>query len=157
MIIPIEKRIDNQIAKVTNSIVLSGSNLYPPHIGLAISGQYFSCSANKVKTGISFQRVFNNIKRRNYKIIIAELNFIPDYLTAEQVFTNYGVLNHNKTCLIPVKKTIEICIDKKISSHFVYELLPILEQENLIKNYSHFGLDDKIVKNEIHLFRVFKE
>ena len=151
MIIPIDKPITNQLAKITNSIVLSGSNFHPPHIGLAISGQYFSCSANKVKAGISFQKLFNNIKRKNFKIIIAELNFRPDYSLAKEVFESYGVLNENKTCLSPVKKTIEATLNKKITSDFVFELLPFLDQENLIKNYSHFGLDDEIVDDQFQL------
>jgi hypothetical protein len=67
------------------------------------------------------------------------------------VFESYGVLNENKTCLSPVKKTIEATLNKKITSDFVFELLPFLDQENLIKNYSHFGLDDEIVDDQFQL------
>jgi hypothetical protein len=157
MKILIKKEFNNQLSQNTNAIVLSGKNFVPPHIGLIISGQYFSCSANKVKTGLPFEKVFNNFKRSGYKLIIAELNFQPSKKLAIDIFKNHGLLINGKTCLYPVKNTIEKFLDKKFDADFVYEFLPTLEKNGFIKQYLHFGLNEQIQKNHFELIKYSKE
>ena len=157
MIINIQNTIDPKLIKQLDGIVLSGSNFYPPHIGLLISGKYFSCSARSVKKAISFDRVYKKFQIKNFKVIIAELNFSPSNFVANQLFTNHGVLEGPKTCLGPVKKTIENYLSLSFDANFIYEFLPILEKHQLINGYFQYGLDKQMIKGKYKLKNYSKQ
>ena len=147
MKIYLSEKIDESSIEKINAIVLSGSDLNPPHIGLIILGRYFSCSVSSVITDVPFLRIFKNLKRRNHKIIFAEINISFSVERIKGLFLNHGVLNNEKTCLYPVKKSIESSLNLKFNSEFIFELLPLIEKLNLIEKYSHFGLDSEISNN----------
>ena len=151
MIINIQNPIDFKSINKINGIVLSGSNFYPPHIGLILNGKYFSCSAHSVKSAIPFNIVYKKFQIKNFKVVIAELNFSPSNFTAENLFTNHGVLEGSKTCLEPVKKTIEDYLNLSFDVNFIYEFLPILEKHKLITGYFQHGLDEEIINGKYEL------
>ena len=151
MIINIQNKINTKSIKHLDGIVLSGSNFYPPHIGLLVKGKYYSCSAYAVKKAIPFNRAFKKFQIKNFKVLIAELHFSPSNFKADHFFTNHGVLEGSKTCLSPVKKTIEDYLSLSFDANFIYEFLPILEKLKLINVYSHHGLDEEITNEKYEL------
>ena len=147
---------EDSLVKKTG-IFLSGLNFSPPHLSLVINGQYYSCSANSVKSNLSFRKIFNKLKRRKYLMIFCELNFPISLNKAKDNFQNYGILDGNKTCLGPVKKTIESELKLNIHADFIFELLPFLEAKNLVNNYFHYGLNDHIHDNYFQLQKYSKD
>ncbi|MBL17809.1 MAG: hypothetical protein CL848_02895 [Crocinitomicaceae bacterium] len=157
MKIYVNKEISNHSIDNVTGIVLSGNNFIPPHLGLVISGNYFSCSANSVKTNVPFSRIFNKLKRRNHKLLIAELDIPISIQKSREIFNDYGVLCDDKTCLGPVKKTIEFHLNQNFKSNFIFELLPVLEEKRIIKSYLQFNLDAYISNNGFNLPTYTKE
>ena len=147
---------EDSLDKITG-ILLSGLNFKPPHLSLVIDGQYYSCSANSVKSNLSFKKIFNKLKRRKNLMLFCELNLPISLIEAENNFKNYGILKENKTCLGPVKKTIENELKLKFKANYIFELLPFLEAKNLINNYFHHGLNNEIKDNYFHLSKYSKE
>ena len=146
---------EDSLGKITG-IFLSGLNFKPPHVSLIIDGRYYSCSASSVKSNLSFRKIFNKLKIRKYLMLLCELNLPLSLIKAENIFQNYGVLKENKTCLGPVKKTIESELDLNIQADFIFELLPFLEAKNIINNYSHYGLNEDIQDNYFYLSKYSK-
>ncbi len=90
-------------------------------------------------------------------MIFCELNFPISLNKAKDIFQNYGILEENKTCLGPVKKTIESELKLNIHADFIFELLPFLEAKNLVNNYFHYGLNDHILDNYFQLHKYSKD
>jgi len=134
-----------------NAIVLSGRDFFPPHIGLVVSGQYFSCTAKGVKLGIPFPLMFQTFKRKKFKLIFAHLNVTILQENVVKEFTDYGKLERGKTCLFPVKNTIEHATAKTFKAGFVFELLPLLKKEEILTHYSHYRLEESIVADSFNL------
>ena len=147
---------EDSLDKITG-ILLSGLNFKPPHLSLVINGQYYSCSANSVKSNISFRRIYNSLKKRKYLMLFCELNLSISFIKARNIFQNYGVLKENNTCLGPIKKTIESELKSNIQADFIFELLPFLETKKLVNSYFHFGLKTETNDNYFHLPRYTKD
>ena len=153
MIVDVKRsqRISEASLDSLNAVVLSGRDFFPPHIGLVVSGQYFSCTAKGVKLGIPFPLMFQTFKRKKFKLVFAHLNVAIPQKNAVKEFTDYGKLEHGKTCLFPVKNTIENATAKTFKARFVFELLPLLKKEEILTHYSHYRLEESIVADSFIL------
>ena len=89
MIVDVKRsqRISKASLDSLNAVVLSGRDFFPPHIGLVVSGQYFSCTAKGVKLVIPFPLMLQTFKRKKYKLIFAHLNLAIPHKNAVKEFT----------------------------------------------------------------------
>ena len=104
-----------------------------------------------MKLGIPFPLMFQTFKRKKFKLIFAHLNVtIPQKYVVKE-FSDYGRLEGEKTCLFPVKNAIENAMAKTFKARFIFELLPLLKDEEILTHYSHYRLEESIVADSFIL------
>lgn len=125
----------------------------PPHIALISDGKYYSLSARKVDNGIPLERFINTIERKHIPTLFIHIennNIVASYEAISintQLQSIYKELqplkNTETTCLSPIKQFFATYYSPRFSSiNYVFELLAIAEQLELLKECSSIFCDD---------------
>ena len=122
----------NNLALIKSAIVLNGSDFNPQHVGLLLNNKYFSSTANGLKINVPFEHIFNAFKRRKHKVIIASTNINIDLPLALEIFKQHDFLGVNYSCYKPVKVCFEKSLNTIFDATYVYQLLPILVNRNIL-------------------------
>ena len=113
-----------------------------PHLGLIKKGHYYSLTYKKTQLKEPFKPYFNFLKRSGRAMLFLEIK--TDLDEVEEVFERYEKAVVGKTtCLHPIRETIL----PSSQANFIYELLPELEQIEVIGQAFHVNMDDLLDEN----------
>ena len=136
----LDDMLDLDFNKV-NGLLLTDAEKIPPHIGLVCNGFYYSATANGIILDRKMSSVLDVITKKKKKVLFALFAFKFDKEIVRETFLEYGSLVNGKTCLHPARICIEKSTGLKFNVNFVFELLPLMSEEKLIRDYHHFLLD----------------
>ena len=131
------------------AIVLNGEDFNPPHVGLLLGNEYYSCTVNGLKLGFSFTQFCQILSRKEQKFVIFNTSLNLDKKLVESVFVEYQNLGVEHSCFKPVKACFELVKNKPLNTEFAYELIEFLLKENNITETYHFGFDSHTLQLEI--------
>lgn len=140
-------------------LVLLNVTRVPPHLAISISGKLFTLSVKGPTVEGDLSSLLRIIRQRSIESIFIKLS-VPWVFTLEQLqneIRNY-VLAYPRvdvglaTCLAPIKDFCGSVYDAEtINVNFIYELLPVLEQKNVIDSCYHLNLDQYLRKDSFML------
>jgi hypothetical protein len=124
-----------------------------PHLVYLHDGRYYSLTYKGVELAFSFLPYLDRLIRTKKKMIFIELDV--ELLNAFEVFSSYkNAGDDQKTCLNPVKELIL----PESKAEMVFQLIPELYKNGLIKSVSHIGLEDMLdEKGDFELTEYAKE
>jgi hypothetical protein len=158
--------------KITSEIseekLLNGTYIFifraskiPPHIGIITGGQLFDITTVGPNKGVDVLAFYRTALKRKSEVVFVELFTSNSTLNQTEVITekvnHYWKVSDDVSCLNPVKDFIETSFNVDVqSSNFIFELLPILYDLELIKNVSQINLDKKISNNIFDIIKYTK-
>lgn len=123
-------------------LCLFGTDKIPPHLGLIVNGKYYSTSAKGSRVGEKANLILRRVKQSTIPTLFIKLDIVEDNQKLIAAFGNYPKLKEKQTCLLPIKDYISSIGEDVSKANFVYELIPILLESNLIKDsYSLYMKD----------------
>lgn len=138
-------------------ILLHRASKIPPHIGLIVNGKLFEISTSGPGYNLSGEVVLQTAQKRGVEVVLVELKS-PNHKIEdlEQLITklvkHYDKVTKDVSCLNPIQDFIEQIykIDLK-SVNFIFELLPILYFEKLVKSSYQVNLTHQLIDNNFLL------
>lgn len=124
----------------------------PPHLGIITNGKLYDISTIGPNLGLSVQDFYKTIVKRKTETIFIELNKKEvnniEVLIAENV-KKYWKVTKEVSCLSPIRDFIEEVYNLKEAqaANFIFELLPILQKNNLVKEIGELNLSNKLINN----------
>jgi hypothetical protein len=127
----------------------------PPHIGIITNGMLYDITSVGPNIDLPVSNFYQTVLRRKTEVVFIELEQ-PIGISLSQIITKkvreYWKVTMNTSCLNPIKDFINEVYSIEVSdSKFIFELLPILFEKNLIKGASQLNLSSKIVFNYLEL------
>lgn len=127
-------------------VVIHASRI-PPHIGIIAGGKYHSLTIKGQETDQPLEILMKNIRIRKIPSLFIKINssLLSDDLLREHVVRNVRqfpkAAADGATCLSPVKLFFEQAFSVSMQNiQYLFELLPKLEEENLLENVSSLNI-----------------
>ena len=139
----LDDMLDLDFSKV-NGLLLTDAEKIPPHIGLVSNGFYYSATANGTILDRKMTSVLDVIIKKKKKVLFASFDFKLDEEIIRKTFLEYGALVNGKTCLHPARICVEKSTGLEFNVNFVFELLPLMQEQKLISSYHHFSLENHL-------------
>jgi hypothetical protein len=118
-------------------ILINPENI--PHLVYLQDGRYYSLTYKGVELGFSFSPYLERLIRLKKKIVFIEVQ--RNSVSPFQLFSDYiAAGNENSTCFYPIK---DILLPES-KSEMIYELIPELYMNGLIKGATHFGMKEDL-------------
>lgn len=159
--IPITHQIENINLEKGVFIFIHRASKTPPHIGMVINGLLFEISTS----GPGFQQkgidLLKTAQKRGVELVFIELvsnqsNNMEDNMI--QLVKHYHHVSNEISCLNPVKDFIESTYQIEVkSARFIFELLPILYLNHLVKASYEVNLTHKLIEGQFTLKTYSKE
>jgi hypothetical protein len=129
----------------------------PPHIGVIVNGLLYDITSVGPNIGLSISDFYKTAVKRKTEVLFVELekaNFsMLNELISVIVEAHYKVTTEN-SCLTPVKEFINEAYAVDVhQTNFIFELLPVLYQKELITSIWELNLSKKI---ELSIFKLTK-
>jgi len=127
----------------------------PPHLGIIANGKLYDISTVGPNIDLPVKDFYRTVLKRKTSVVFIELDQPMDVdlasIITEKV-RNYWKVTSTTSCLSPIKDFIgEVYHINVDVARFVFELLPILFEKNLIKSTSQVNLDNKLINNIFEL------
>jgi len=134
----------------------------PPHIGIITNGLLFDITSVGPNRGVDVVEFYQTCLKRKNEVLFIELEQIGSSLDLFDNITEkvdkYWKVDEEVSCLNPVKDFIAEAFDVKVNhTNFIFELLPILYENELVLNISQLNLDTKLKNNVFQLKKYTKE
>jgi len=152
----ISAKIKKEQLKEGLYIFLFRASRIPPHLGIIYNSKLFDITLNGPTVGMDAKEFFDTIKEKYTKTIFIQLNNPTKSQNLieliEEKVRKYNNVSKTISCLNPIKDFIQKAYGIEVASaNFIFELLPILEKENIINNCFHINLDRKITDSVFQL------
>ena len=129
----------------------------PPHIGLIFNGKVYDITLVGPNLGTNAPTFVATIKKKYTKTLFLELtkpNFtdeeIESILLSE--IKKFNNVSQENSCLSPIKTVFNQFFDINIDNvNYIFDLIPLLHQKNIIKQVFHLNLDRNLQKNTFYL------
>lgn len=144
-------------------IFIHRASKIPPHIGLIVDGTLFEISANGPGYSFSGSMMLKTAQKRGVEVVYIELNTpVKKEEDIEQLMTklvkHYFKVSSDVSCLNPVKDFIQETYQIDVSkANFIFELLPILYLNKLVKASFEVNLSHKLIENNFLLKKYTKQ
>jgi len=120
----------------------------PPHIGVITNGMLYDITSVGPNIDLPVADFYTTVIKRKTEVIFVELkqslNFDLSAVITEKV-RDYWKVTPNTSCLNPIKDFLSEIYNLKVSqAPFIFDLLPILYDQNLIENVSQSNLRSKL-------------
>jgi len=128
----------------------------PPHLGIIVNGKLFDISLVGPNIALPIIDVYKTILKRKTASLFFELqhsfsNNISEETITEKV-NKYKKVSKNCSCIKPIKDFISVVYGLNVDkANFIFELLPILHDNDLIKNISQLNLNNQLKGNVYNL------
>lgn len=108
-----------------------------PHLVFLQDGRYYSLTYKGVELGFSFPPYLEKLVRLQKKIIFLEVDRSKE--SPFQVFSDYVAAGEDdQTCFFPIKQLLK----PESEAQLIFELIPELYADGIIKDAMHFGLNE---------------
>lgn len=114
-------------------LCLFGVDMIPPHLGIIADDKYYSTSAKGNRVGESVSAIWRRVKQGKISTLFIKLNVEIDKELLIEAFNNYPKLKSSQTCLLPIKDYLQKNNINAERAKFVFELIPILQDLNLVE------------------------
>lgn len=144
-------------------IFLHRAGKIPPHIGLILNGKLFEISTNGPGYSFSGSMMLKTAQKRGVEVVYIELKTpIKKEEDIEQLMTklvkHYFKVSNDVSCLNPIKDFIQETYQIDVSkANFIFELLPILYSNKLVKASFEVNLSHKLIENNFLLKKYTKQ
>ncbi len=152
-IIPLE---EDKLSKGT-FLCLFGVDKIPPHLGVLKDGKYYSSSAKGNRVGEQKELILRRVKQSTIPSLFIELDLEGDNEKLQFAFEKYPKLTKGQTCLMPIKEWLFSQGVNCLEAAFVFELIPVLKQEGMIKGGNALYMDDLLQDGTFELKQYTKE
>ena len=127
----------------------------PPHIGIITNGLLYDITSVGPNIELPVIDFYKTALKRKTEILFVELNSSElegtNKIIGEKVKKHWKV-TAKTSCLAPVKEFLEEIYKIDVSSsNFIFDLLPVLYDENIIEGISEMNLSKKIKNNVFEL------
>lgn len=126
----------------------------PPHIGVITNGLLYDITSVGPNVDVLVSDFYKTAVKRNTEILFVELNLPKadtNSIISEKVNKHWKVTAET-SCLDPVKEFLhEVCEIDLEKATFLFDLLPVLEEANLIEAVYELNLQKKIKNNVFEL------
>ena len=127
----------------------------PPHLGVIVNGKLYDITSVGPNIDLPIADFYKTAIKRNTEVVFFELinqtTTDLNQLITEKV-SEYWKVTSNTSCLNPIKDFVSEVYNIDVSkARFIFELLPILFEKELIKSTSQLNLSNKINKNTFEL------
>ena len=131
-------------------IVIFRATKIPPHISLITEGKLFDITTVGPNRDLDALDIFKTLQKRKEEVIFVELENGIEGVNKSAVITekvnNYWKVDEEVSCLFPIKDFLEEAYQIEVKkSNFIFELLPLLFDLEMIKSVSQVNLDKKII------------
>ena len=121
----------------------------PPHIGIISNGLLFDITSVGPNRGTDVVEFYQTCLNRKNEVLFIELEQMGSSLDLFDNITEkvdkYWKVDEEVSCLHPIKDFIEEAFDVEVNhTNFIFELLPILYEQELVVNVSQLNLDAKL-------------
>jgi hypothetical protein len=128
----------------------------PPHLGIITNGKLYDISTVGPNIGITVVDFYKTVLKRKTETVFIELEKPKSNLLVaviEEQVKKYWKVTKEVSCLSPIKDFIEEIYSFKEAQEasFIFDLLPILQEQNLIKDISEINLSNKLINNALVL------
>tara|TARA_B100000809_G_scaffold265523_1_gene324621 strand:- start:5282 stop:5821 length:540 start_codon:yes stop_codon:yes gene_type:complete len=126
----------------------------PPHIGIITNGLLYDITSVGPNIDLAVSDFYKTAVKRKTEVLFVELN-LPEAETnkiiSEKVNKHWKV-TATTSCLAPVKEFLfEMCKIELEKATFLFDLLPVLDEANLIDGVFELNLQKKIKSNVFEL------
>ena len=140
-----ENYSQSQLAKGIYLVVTEATRT-PPHIGMMVNGNFSSLTVKGNETNIAMGVLYKNIQLRKIPALFIRIKDHPVFsyyflneLLISCVTDHKRVEAEGATCLSPVKVFLKEAYHLNLSSiNFLFELMPLLEQNDLVDGIAMF-------------------
>lgn len=146
-------------------IMLVHAARIPPHLGMIIDGSLFSLNVKGQTVDGDLRSLLRTIKQRNIESIFIKLR-VPSSIMNEQLSDEarkcvqvYPAVEAGRTtCLAPIRDICSTMFGIPVHcSNFIYELLPLLEEKELLASCYHLNLGNYLKNGSFFLQRYTME
>jgi hypothetical protein len=164
-------------------IFIHRASKIPPHIGMVINGKLFEISINGPEYNLSGSAMLQTAQKRGVEVVFIEL-ITPNLYTTEEnslrqltevgevinpkekeielLITNlvkhYFKVSNEVSCLNPIKDFIQETYQIDVSkANFIFELLPILYSNKVVKTSFEVNLTNKLIDHSFLLKKYTKQ
>ena len=133
----------------------------PPHLGIITNGKLYDISTIGPNIDLPVEDFYKTVLKRKTPVVFIELEQ-PTNLDLAPIITEkvreYWKVTSTTSCLSPIKDFIKEVFNLDVNpARFVFELLPILYEQELIKSTSQLNLDGKVLNNTFDLIKYSEE
>lgn len=134
----------------------------PPHLSIITGGKLYDITTVGPNKGVDIHDVYNSIIKRKEGVIFVQLEngiegIVQTDIINEKV-VHYWKVDTEISCLHPIKDFIAEAYQIDVrKANFIFELLPILHDLEMIKEVSQLNLSHKITDNTFELIKYTKE
>ncbi|MES2838301.1 MAG: hypothetical protein V4667_12300 [Bacteroidota bacterium] len=130
-------------------IVIHNPNEVPPHILLIHKKKYYSLAYNKCVVGhdaIKLLSLFESKKTPLLLLSVSVNSSKENETIIAKTFSKYTVAGlDNTTCLTPIRESLSEILSVSFSKiNFIFEMIPLLELNHLIKEVKQSNLESNI-------------
>jgi len=160
--IHINAKINEEELQKRLFIFMFRASRVPPHLGIIVNGKLYDISAVGPNIALPINDVYKTIIKRKTEVIFFSLKK-PSFnkekteeIISEKV-KKYWKVTEQCSCLLPVKEFISEVYKLDVNkTNFIFELLPILYKNNLIKKVAQVNLAQKMITNTFYLKKYTK-
>ncbi|MGE0561722.1 MAG: hypothetical protein AB7O47_07895 [Flavobacteriales bacterium] len=161
--IPITKNISEINLQQGVFIFIHRASKVPPHIGMVVNGVLFEIST--IGPGYTHKAIdlLKTSQKRGVELIFLELKESSRSLTElKEIMLRfvkyYRKVDEEITCLFPIKDFIQEVYQVEVSkANFIFNLLPVLYDNDCIINSYEVNLTDKLKDNSFELKKYTKQ
>lgn len=129
----------------------------PPHLGIITNGKLYDISLKGPNIDVPVEDFISTVNKRASEVVFIELNkpqfssFLDDEI--KYLVNKYWKVSNDVSCLAPIKDFLEQSygLNSVQKAEFVFDLLPILKENSLIKSTGEVNLYNKLNNNKLEL------
>ncbi len=161
--IPITHKIKEINLEKGVFIFIHRASKIPPHIGLIVNGKLFEISTHGPEYNLRGLAMLQTAQKRGVEVVFVGLTPTKQKpkeleLLITNLVKHYFKVSDHVSCLNPIKDFIQEIYQIEVkNADFIFELLPILYNKNLVKNTFQINLSDKLLNNNFLIKKYTKQ
>lgn len=134
----------------------------PPHLSIITDGKLYDITTVGPNKGIDINDVYSAISKRKEGVIFIELEKGIAGVNQTQIINehviNYWKVDNEISCLHPIKDFLAEAYQVNVKrANFIFELLPLLYDFEMIKDVSQINLDHKVIDGKFEITKYSKK
>ncbi|PCI94437.1 MAG: hypothetical protein COB15_14245 [Flavobacteriales bacterium] len=132
----------------------------PPHIGVVVNGLLYDITSIGPNIDLPVADFYKTAVKRKTEVLFVELkdskvSNLNEIITA--MVKNHYKVTTDTSCLVPVKEFISKTYVNVSETNFIFELLPLLYENDLITDVWELNLAHKIKNNIFEIIKYTKQ